>query len=96
MNFPAAVEILDLYHALEHWHLLCQGLYAGQEPWIRKMECQWENQIKNDPVARVIAAARQRLQQLAPSAESSWATQIAYFEHHQRRMLESPASIRPP
>jgi hypothetical protein len=87
LNFPAAVEILDLYHALEHLHLLCQGLYASHEHWIGKMEFKWENQIKNDQVALVIATARHRLQQLGPAAESSLETQIAYFEHHQRRML---------
>jgi hypothetical protein len=87
LNFPGAVEILDLYHALEHLHLLCQDLYAGKERWIQKMEAQWEHQIKNDQVAKVIAAARRRLQQLGLSAANSLATQIAYFEHHQHRMF---------
>lgn len=87
LNFPAAVEILDLYHALEHLHLLCQGLYAGQKHWIEKMQSMWDHQIKNDQVARVIAAARRRLQQLDPSANPSLETQIAYFEHHQNRMF---------
>jgi len=87
LNFPGAVEILDLYHALEHLHLLCQNLYPGKEHWINKMEVQWENQIKNDQVAQVIAAARHRLQQLRGPTASSLATQIDYFEHHQHRMF---------
>lgn len=87
VNFPEAVQILDLYHALEHLHQLCESLYPGQKHWAQKMESTWESQIKNDQVAEVIAGARRRLQQLNPPADSSLESQIAYFEHHQQRML---------
>lgn len=86
LNFPGSVEILDLYHALEHLHLLCQNLYAGQERWVKTMAAQWERQVKNGQVAQVIAAARHRMQQLPPWAAGNLETQIAYFEHHQHRM----------
>ena len=84
--FAGAVEILDLYHALEHLHLLCEGLYAGQKHWSDKMESTWEDQIKNNRVAEVIAAARRRLQQMG-SCSDALGRQIAYFEHHQHRMF---------
>jgi len=87
LNFAGAVEILDLYHALEHLHLLCQGLYPGQKRWQRQMKTTWENMLKNDQVAQVIAAAKHRLEQPGPQADSSLDSQIAYFEHHQGRML---------
>jgi hypothetical protein len=86
LNFAGAVEILDLYHALEHLHQLCQGLYAGQIHWARKMEAIWTQQLKNDQVAEVIVATRRRLRQLGPQADSSLESQIGYFEHHQHRM----------
>lgn len=86
VNFPGAVQILDLYHALEHLHQLCQSLYPGQKQWAQKMESTWESQLKNDQVAEVIAAARRRLQQFNPPADSPLESQIAYFEHHQDRM----------
>jgi GNAT superfamily N-acetyltransferase len=86
-NFAGAIEILDLYHALEHLHRLCEGLYPGQKRWAVKMEEAWTEQIKNDEITEVIAAARRRLKQLGPQAEGSLETQIAYFEHHQQRML---------
>lgn len=86
VNFPGAVEILDLYHALEHLHQLCESLYPGQKHWAKKMKSTWEDWIKNDQVADVIIGARHRLQQLNPEPESSLNSQIAYFEHHQHRM----------
>lgn len=87
LNFPGALEILDLYHALEHLHQLCDGLYVGQPHWAQKMESTWEAQLKNDQVAEVIAAAHRRLQQLGRQAQIPLESQIAYFEHHQHRMF---------
>lgn len=87
LNFPQAVEILDLYHALEHLHLLCEGLYASQTRWAHKMEETWTEMFKNDQVAQVIASARRRLEHLGTRADQNLAGQIAYFEHHQHRML---------
>jgi len=81
------MEILDLYHALEHLHLLCEGLYAGQKHWAKKMESSWEDLLKNDGVADVIAAARRRRQQLDSGSDPSLESQISYFEHHQHRMF---------
>lgn len=86
LNFPGAIEILDLYHALEHLHQLCQCLYPGQKHWANKMESAWKDLLKNDRVADLIAGARRRLQQLDPAPESPLESQIAYFEHHQHRM----------
>lgn len=87
VNFPDAIEILDLYHALEHLHLLCDGLYGPQHPWALKMETTWTEMLKNDQVADVIASARRRLKDLGPEADDTLAKQILYFERHQHRML---------
>jgi hypothetical protein len=86
-NFPQAVEILDLYHALEHLHHLCEGLYGAQSPLAREMEEAWTEMFKNDQVTEVIASARQRLQELGSDAQDWLATQINYFERHRHRML---------
>ncbi len=86
VNFPMAIWILDLYHALEHLHDLCLALYPGQPAWAGRMEATWEQMFKEDQVGEVIAAARRRLPQLGPQSEDTLETQIAYFEHHQSRM----------
>jgi hypothetical protein len=87
INFPFAIMILDLYHALEHLHQLCLGLYGVQGPWAQRMKDQWRQMLEKDQVAEVIAVARHRLQDLGPQADETLEKQIAYFEHNQSRML---------
>ena len=86
-HFPQATPILDLYHALEHLHQLSEGLYSPRSPWSIRMEATWTDLLLEDQVAQVIAAARRRLEELAPNAPEDLATQIEYFEKHQHRML---------
>jgi hypothetical protein len=87
VNFPNAIEILDLYHALEHVDDLCKGLFPS-ETHAKEMTAAWFEMLKNDEVANVIAAARQRLKELgALPAENKLETKIGYFEHNQHRML---------
>lgn len=87
VNFLSALWILDLYHALERLHDLCQDLYENKEAWAARMEEQWKQMFKEDQVAEVIAAARRRLKDLGPQVDDSLEKQIAYFENHQSRML---------
>jgi hypothetical protein len=87
LNFPDAIEILDLFHALEHVSDLCKGLFPS-ETQAREMTTAWFEMLKNDEVAAVIAAARQRLKELDPlPPENKLETKIGYFEHHHQRML---------
>lgn len=86
VNFPMAILILDLYHALERLHDLCQGLYGADSPWTQRMKQTWTGMLKNDQVGEVIAAARRRLADLGPQADESLEKQIAFFEHHQDKM----------
>ncbi len=89
VNFPTAVQILDLFHALERLHTLCDGLYGVGSAWASRMEDQWEQAFKDDKVLDVIAAARSRLNDLGdqPDGPDSLDKQIAYFENHHHRML---------
>lgn len=87
VNFPHAIEILDLFHALEHVVDLCQRLFPAATE-AKEMTTIWFEMLKKDEVAEVIAAARKRLLEpgLAP-AENTLETQIGYFERNQHRML---------
>lgn len=87
VNFPLAIWIVDLYHALERLHQLCQGLYADQSSWTARTEEKWKEMLKNDQVAEVIAAARRRLKDLGPQTDDSLEKQIVYFQNQQSRML---------
>lgn len=86
VNFPMAILIVDLYHALERLHELCQGLYADQPAWARRMEAHWKALLLQDRVAEVIAAARRRLWDLGSQTDDALEKQIAYFENQQERM----------
>jgi hypothetical protein len=87
VNFPDAIQILDLYHALVHLHLLCQGLFGAGTTTAEHMEELWTNQFKQDQVKAVIAEARRQLDRLPPQQDNNLEKQIAYFENHQDRML---------
>jgi hypothetical protein len=90
VNFPwtmTVIWIVDLFHALERLHKLCQGLYAGQSSLAAQMERTWTDMLKNDQVSEVIAAAAGRLKELGPQTDASLEKQIAYFENQQSRML---------
>lgn len=86
VNFPAAIFILDLYHALERLHELCAGLYGEENPWAERMAQTWTAMLKNDQVGEVLAAMRRRLKDLGSKPPGTLAKQIAYFEHHQDKM----------
>jgi hypothetical protein len=86
INFPMAILILDLYHALERLHELCEGLYGVDHPWAERMAQTWTGMLKNDRVGAVIAAARRRLADLELAPDHALEKQIAYFENHQDKM----------
>ncbi len=86
-NFPLAILIRDLHHALERLHELCEGLQGVDHPWAERMAQTWTGLLKNDQVGAVIAAARRRLEDLQLPPDNALEKQIAYFEHHQDKML---------
>jgi hypothetical protein len=85
VNFPDAIEILDLFHAAEHLADLCKDLYPLQS-CAQEMNTRWFEMLKNDQVAEVIAIARRRLIELGQNADETLDTQIGYFERNQQRM----------
>jgi hypothetical protein len=87
VNFPAAIFILDLYHALERLHELCAGLYGKDSSGAQRMASTWTAMLKNDQIAEVIAAAQRRLESLALPPDHPLQKQLAYFENHQSKML---------
>lgn len=87
INFPMAILILDLYHALERLPELCDGLYGADSPWAKRMAQTWIAMLKADQVGAVIAAARHRLKDLELLPDNALEKQIACFEHHQDKML---------
>jgi len=86
VNFPTAILILDLYHALERVHELAAGLYGKDSPWAKRMISEWTAMLKQDQINEVIAAARRRREDLQPPPDDPLEKQIAFFENHQAKM----------
>ena len=87
VNFPGAVQIVDLFHALERLHALCEELEGAGSAAAAHREEEWVRWLKQDQVDAVIAAARARLVELGRPPDGPLGKQIAYFEHHRDRML---------
>ncbi len=84
--FPMAIQILDLYQALEHLFTLCK-LLEPQADGATALWQTWKEQLLMDEVAQVLDLARERAAKLSgPTAELA-DKQIGYFEHNQSRML---------
>lgn len=87
VNFGFAVRILDLYHALERLHELCDGLYGAKSSRAQQRKERWKEHLLADRVGTVISEARNRLQELGEQADESLEKQIAFFENHRNQML---------
>jgi hypothetical protein len=86
VNFPDAIEILDLFHALEHLDELCQEIYPSESS-AKETTLTWFDMLKNDEVARVIAAAQARIAELGKQTDETLKTRVGYFERNKDRML---------
>lgn len=84
--FPFATQILDLYHALERLHALCQGLYPRSALWMDRQHQRWRDLILNDQVTTFIQEAKIRLRSLGPLPDDSLQKQIGYFANHHQYM----------
>jgi len=82
--FPGAIQIVDLYHALEHLWTMAALLYPGDEPRQRRWAMVQQNRLETGHVAKVIATLRAlvtdfpKLRQLQTEAD--------YFERNAERM----------
>jgi hypothetical protein len=85
--FPLAIQILDLYHALEHLFTLSK-LLEPQADTAKALWQGWKEQLLVDEVAGVLDQARERVARLTDSKAAELAgKEINYFERNQSRML---------
>lgn len=87
VNFGFAVQILDLYHALERLHELCHGFYGTKSPETELYKQRWKEKLLSDRVDSVIEEARNRLHALGAQPDDTLEKQIAFFENHRHQML---------
>jgi hypothetical protein len=81
-HFPAAVEILDFYHAAEHLGAFCR-LYREQERGTARF-ARWKPMLLSGEVLQVTAEMKADIPKLSNSADG-WA-QVRYFQNNRERM----------
>jgi hypothetical protein len=87
VNFPFAVMILDLYHALEHLQKLTDALRGENTPASKALWEQWRLELLDDQVSVVIQQAREQAARLPDDQRKLALSEIGYIENNQARML---------
>ena len=85
LHFPGAIQIVDLFHALEHLSKLAKLLYGQGSEKAKRMTETWSTKLKEEDVDSVISSlSRLRPQQVA--ASEAVAKEIEYFKTNAHRM----------
>ena len=87
VNFPFAIMILDLFHALEHLQTLTDLLHGEKTPASKALWEQWRLELLGDQVVAVIQKARQQAASMPEAQQKLALSQIGYMENNQTRML---------
>jgi len=86
INFPGALQILDLWHAQENLAELCTTLYGKDSVRALSQRGLWSERLKEDGIEEILAQARSDLPRSGPRRKAAQ-KQIAYFENNRSRML---------
>lgn len=87
VNFPFAIMILDLFHALEHLQTLTDLLQGEKTPASKALWEQWRLELLEDQVVAVIQKACQQAASLPQAQQKLALCEIGYMENNQARML---------
>lgn len=85
MHFPNAIQTVDLYHAREHLHDLCELVTPPGGPDLARLEIRWRTLLDEGKVERIIQKAGERLLHGNGAAETV-EKEIGYFETNKGRM----------
>ncbi len=83
--FPAAIQIVDFYHAMEHARKVLQALLGSKEhPDFKKRLGRWARQLLRDKVEHLMAAARTECAGTARAEAVK--KELGYFARNVERM----------
>lgn len=85
MHFPNAIQTVDLYHAREHLHDLCELVIPQGGRDLVRLETRWRTLLDEGQVERIIQKAGERLSRGEGAAEAV-EKEIGYFETNKDRM----------
>jgi len=84
VNFPAALQILDFYHAADHLHALAEALHGEDSPAAHRRFSRWKRRLLKEGVPRILREAKS-LQAHAARPDNA-ERELAYIRTHRHRM----------
>lgn len=84
-HWPAALRIVDLYHAREHVADLCQWLFAGHDDHIAHHRLRWWADLDAGRVEKIVAEAERSLPARGKARDEA-VRQIAYLTKNKQYM----------
>lgn len=86
INFPAAKQILDFYHACEHLSKLATALFPDDERQISRFVDKWTKWLEEDHVLRIPQDAKKHLPHHGPRRDKA-ECEIKYYQNNAQRMM---------
>jgi hypothetical protein len=84
VNFPAAILILDFYHALQHLHGLVDAIWGKETTEGKKRIKRWKGWLLRDKAAQIVKEAKAELTRSLDTEKAQ--KQIGYLENNLERM----------
>lgn len=84
-HFPRSIQIIDLYHAREHYWDVARAMYSEQNPVLKQWTAKRKKELDSGNVEAVIRAIA-RLQPSTDDARKICSSEIHYFQKHKERM----------
>ena len=84
-QFHDAIQIVDLYHAREHYWNVAKAVSAGNEAWIQQWCRNRRDELDAGKVEEVIAAIKE-VSSTSEKTEEVCAREAGYFEKNKNRM----------
>lgn len=85
LQFPAAIQIVDLYHARQHLWGLAALLYPNSEAQQRRWAMVQQHRLDHGQVEKIVGTLRSLAGDF-PNLAQKIETEADYFEHHRERM----------
>ncbi len=83
--FPGAIQIVDLYHALEHLWTMAALMYPGDQARQRRWIMVQQNRLEKGQVEKIVTTLRTRATDL-PNLAQPLLTEADYFDRNAERM----------
>jgi hypothetical protein len=93
-HFPAAVRIVDWYHAVEYLHAAAKAVHPDNPPDAKILSTDWTNKLWEGQFDPLMSSLREQTEKLGTPPDNASANDprqilrktIGYFENHRQQM----------